>query len=260
MSDFAVSTLGGAGPVQPHLSSLLPDWLNPQIFLANPALAPWVVLLVCGIIFAETGLLIGFFLPGDSMLFTAGLLVATDTIKFNIWLFVALIIVAAILGNQTGYLIGSKAGPAIFNKPDSKLFKRENVESAHAFFEKHGGKALVLARFVPIIRTFVPVIVGVAQMSKRKFLLFNVIGAVLWGGGVTLLGYLLGDKVPWVRDNLDVIFIIIVLLSVIPIGIEVLRGVIARRQAKSLGTDAVEEFLEEHEPKHERTHRSGTEH
>ena len=182
MSDFAVSAIEGAGPVQPHLSSLLPDWLNPQVFLADPALAPWVVLLVCGIIFAETGLLVGFFLPGDSMLFTAGLLVATGTIKFNIWAFTALIIVAAIIGNQVGYLIGSKAGPAIFNKPNSKLFKRENVESAHAFFEKHGGKALILARFVPIIRTFVPVIVGVAQMSKRKFFLYNVIGAVLWGG------------------------------------------------------------------------------
>lgn len=252
MSDFAVSALGGAGPVQPHLASFLPDWLNPQIFLADPALAPWVVLLVCGIIFAETGLLIGFFLPGDSMLFTAGLLVATDTIKFNVWLFAALIIVSAIVGNQTGYLIGSKAGPAIFNKPDSRLFKRENVDKAHAFFEKHGGKALILARFVPIIRTFVPVIVGVAQMSKRKFFLFNVIGAVLWGGGVTLLGYLLGDRIPWVRDNLDIIFIIIVLLSVIPIGIEVLRGMSAKRQAADYGTDAVDEYIEEHAPENER--------
>jgi membrane-associated protein len=252
ISDFAVSTIGGAGPVQPHLASFLPDWLNPQVFLADPALAPWVVLLVCGIIFAETGLLIGFFLPGDSMLFTAGLLVATDTIKFNIWAFAALIIVAAILGNQVGYLIGSKAGPAIFNRPDSKLFKRENVESAHAFFEKHGGKALVLARFVPIIRTFVPVIVGVAQMDKRKFFLFNVIGAVLWGGGVTLLGYLLGDKVPWVRENLDIIFIVIVLVSVIPIGIEVIRGFAAKRQAQKHGTDTVDEFFDEHEPREDR--------
>ncbi|UVJ41618.1 VTT domain-containing protein [Arthrobacter sp. CJ23] len=256
MSDFAVSTIGGAGPVQPHMASFLPDWLNPQIFLADPALAPWVVLLVCGIVFAETGLLVGFFLPGDSMLFTAGLLVATDTIKFNVWAFAALIIVSAVLGNQTGYLIGSKAGPAIFNKPDSKLFKRENVESAHAFFEKHGGKALILARFVPIIRTFVPVIVGVAQMDKRKFFLFNVIGAVLWGGGVTLLGYLLGDRVPWVRDNLDIIFIVIVLLSVIPVAIEVARGFFAKRKAAALGTDPVEEFIEEHEPEAERkTHR-----
>ncbi|MGY3320475.1 MULTISPECIES: VTT domain-containing protein [Arthrobacter] len=252
MSDFAVSALGGAGPVQPHLASFLPDWLNPQVFLANPAFAPWVVLLVCGIIFAETGLLIGFFLPGDSMLFTAGLLVATGTIQVNIWVLTALIIVAAIIGNQVGYLIGATAGPSLFNKPNSKLFKRENVENAHAFFEKHGGKALILARFVPIIRTFVPVIVGVAQMSKRKFFTYNVIGAVLWGGGVTLLGYLLGDKVPWVKDNLDIIFIAIVLVSVIPIAIEVIRGAIARRQAEKYGTDVVEEFIEEHEPEEER--------
>ena len=252
MSDLAVSALGGAGPVQPHLASFLPDWLNPQVFLANPAFAPWVVLLVCGIIFAETGLLIGFFLPGDSMLFTAGLLVATGTIQVNIWVLTALIIVAAIVGNQVGYLIGSKAGPALFNRPNSKLFKRENVDSAHAFFEKHGGKALILARFVPIIRTFVPVIVGVAQMSKRKFFTYNVIGAVLWGGGVTLLGYLLGDKVPWVKDNLDIIFIAIVLVSVIPIAIEVIRGVIAKRQAEKYGTDVVDEFIEEHEPEEER--------
>jgi len=252
MSDLAVSALGGAGPVQPHLASFLPDWLNPQVFLANPAFAPWVVLLVCGIIFAETGLLIGFFLPGDSMLFTAGLLVATGTIQVNIWVLTALIIVAAIIGNQVGYLIGSKAGPALFNRPNSKLFKRENVESAHAFFEKHGGKALILARFVPIIRTFVPVIVGVAQMSKRKFFTYNVIGAVLWGGGVTLLGYLLGDKVPWVKDNLDIIFIAIVLVSVIPIGIEVVRGMIAKRQAEKYGTGVVDEFIEEHEPEEER--------
>ncbi len=252
MSDLAVSALGGAGPVQPQMASFLPDWLNPQVFLANPAFAPWVVLLVCGIIFAETGLLIGFFLPGDSMLFTAGLLVATGTIQVNIWVLTALIIVAAIVGNQVGYLIGSKAGPALFNRPNSKLFKRENVDSAHAFFEKHGGKALILARFVPIIRTFVPVIVGVAQMSKRKFFTYNVIGAVLWGGGVTLLGYLLGDKVPWVKDNLDIIFIAIVLVSVIPIAIEVIRGVIAKRQSEEHGTDVMEEFIEEHEPEEER--------
>ncbi|MEC5191686.1 membrane-associated protein [Arthrobacter sp. MP_M7] len=252
LNDFAVSTLGGAGPVQPQLASFLPDWLNPQVFLADPALAPWVVLLVCGIIFAETGLLIGFFLPGDSMLFTAGLLVATGTIKVNLWAFVVMIIISAILGNQVGYLIGSKAGPAIFNKPNSKLFKRENVESAHAFFEKHGGKALILARFVPIIRTFVPVIVGVAQMSKRKFFVFNVIGAVLWGGGVTLLGFLLGDTFPWVRENLDIIFIAIVLVSVVPIAIEVVRGFVAKRQSEKYGTDIVEEFIEEHEPEEDR--------
>ncbi|WP_426999177.1 DedA family protein [Pseudarthrobacter sp. N5] len=247
MSDFAVTTLGGAGPVQPQLASFLPDWLNPDVFLRDSPLGGWVVLLVCGIIFAETGLLVGFFLPGDSMLFTAGLLVSTGAINFNLWLMCALIIVAAIVGNQAGYLIGSTAGPAIFKRPDSRLFKRENVESAHAFFEKHGGKALILARFVPIIRTFVPVIVGVAQMDKRKFFLYNVIGAVLWGGGVTLLGAWLGQY-EWVGKNIDIIFIVIVLISVVPIGIEVLRGFAAKRKAAALGTDPVDEFIDEHEP------------
>ncbi|WP_197412796.1 VTT domain-containing protein [Arthrobacter sp. EpRS71] len=246
MSDLAVSTFGGAGPVQPPMASFLPDWLNPDVFLRDSPLGPWVVLLVCAIVFAETGLLVGFFLPGDSMLFTAGLLVSTGAIEFNLWAMCAMIIVAAIIGNQTGYLIGSKAGPAIFNKPDSRLFKKENVESAHAFFEKHGGKALILARFVPIIRTFVPVIVGVAQMDKRKFFLFNVIGAVLWGGGVTLLGAWLG-QFEWVGNNIDIIFIVIVLISVIPIFIEIGRGFLAKRRAAAEGTDPVEEFIEEHE-------------
>ncbi|MHC6221443.1 DedA family protein [Arthrobacter sp. MMS24-S77] len=246
MNDFAVSTLGGAGPVQPHMSALLPDWLNPDVFLRDSPLGSLVVLLVCGIVFAETGLLVGFFLPGDSMLFTAGLLVATGAIQFNLWAMCAMIIVSAIIGNQMGYLIGAKAGPAIFNKPDSRLFKRENVESAHAFFEKHGGKALVLARFVPIIRTFVPVIVGVAKMDKRKFFLFNVIGAVLWGGGVTLLGAWLGQY-EWVGKNIDIIFMVIVLVSVIPVAVEVIRGFLAKRKAAEGGTAPVEEFIEEHE-------------
>lgn len=251
MNDLAVSMLGGAGPVQPQLASFLPDWLNPDVFLRDSPLGPWVVVVICAIIFAETGLLVGFFLPGDSMLFTAGLLVATGAIQFNLWLMCALIIVAAILGNQTGYLIGSKAGPSIFRRPDSKFFKRENVDSAHAFFERHGGKALILARFVPIIRTFVPVIVGVAQMSKRKFFIYNVVGAVLWGGGVTLLGAWLGQY-EWVGKNIDIIFIAIVLVSVVPIGIEILRGIKAKRDAATYGIDAVDEFIEEHEPKEER--------
>ncbi|WP_307497406.1 DedA family protein [Arthrobacter woluwensis] len=212
-------------------ASFLPDWLNPQIFLADPALAPWVVLLVCGIVFAETGLLVGFFLPGDSLLFTAGLLVATGTIKFNIVALITLVVISAIIGNQCGYLIGRKAGPALFNRPESRLFKHENVEKAHVFFEKHGGKALILARFVPIIRTFVPVIVGVAEYDRKKFFLFNVIGGVLWGGGVTLLGYILGDRVPWVSKNLDLIFIAIVLVSVLPILIEGIRGYLDKRKS-----------------------------
>ncbi|MBG0741501.1 VTT domain-containing protein [Paeniglutamicibacter antarcticus] len=213
-------------------TGFLPPWLDPAVILDNPALGPWVVLLACAIIFAETGLLIGFFLPGDSLLFTGGLLVATGVIHFNIWAVLALLILSAFLGNQAGYLIGLKAGPAIFNKPDSRLFKRENVQKAHAFFEKHGGKALILARFVPIVRTFVPVIVGVARMDRRHFVIFNAIGAVLWAGGVTLLGYVLGDRVPWVQKNLDLIFILIVLVSIIPIIVEFSKGYLASRRTR----------------------------
>lgn len=218
----------GRGPAQ---TGLLPPWLDPQVILSNPALGPWVVLVACAIIFAETGLLVGFFLPGDSLLFTAGLLVATGTIQFNIAFLVILLIVCAFVGNQVGYLIGAKAGPAIFNKPDSRLFRQEHVAHAHAFFEKHGGKALILARFVPIVRTFVPVIVGVAGMERKHFALFNAIGAVLWAGGVTLLGFILGDRVPFVQQNLDVIFILIVLVSVLPILIELAKGFFAKRKA-----------------------------
>nr|WP_231391860.1 VTT domain-containing protein [Arthrobacter sp. 35W] len=219
----------GHGPA-PALG-FLPDWLDPMTILNNPAMGFWVVIIACGIIFAETGLLVGFFLPGDSLLFTAGLLVSTGTMPVNIWLLMAMLIVCAFVGNQVGYAIGVKAGPAIFSKPDSKLFKKEHVENAHAFFEKHGGKALILARFVPIVRTFVPVIVGVARMDMRHFVVFNAIGAVLWAGGVTLLGYILGDRFPWVQKNLDIIFILIVLVSVLPIIIEVAKAFFNRRKA-----------------------------
>jgi membrane-associated protein len=215
------------GPIQPHAASFLPDWLNPDIFLRDPRLGPWIVLLVCGIVFAETGLLVGFFLPGDSLLFTAGLLVATGAIHVSLPLFALCIFIAAFLGDQTGYYIGHKAGPAVFSKPDSRFFRKEYVDKAHEFFERFGGRAVILARFVPIVRTFVPVIAGVAKMRYRTFVIFNLIGALLWGVGVTLLGYWLG-QFAWVGENIDVIFIVIVLLSVIPIGVELFK---ARKKA-----------------------------
>ncbi|WP_052663669.1 VTT domain-containing protein [Psychromicrobium lacuslunae] len=223
--DLQAAFLGG-----PVRTGLLPDWLNPINILDNPALGFWVIVIACGIIFAETGLLLGFFLPGDSLLFTAGLLTAAGKLPINIWVLVLLLIICAVVGNQVGYMIGAKAGPAIFNRPDSRFFKQENITKAHEFFEKHGGKALILARFVPIVRTFVPVIVGVAQMNKRHFTIFNLVGGVLWAGGVTLLGFILGDRIPWVTENLDLIFILIVLISVIPIIIEVIRGWRSRRK------------------------------
>ncbi|MET0979175.1 MAG: VTT domain-containing protein [Paeniglutamicibacter terrestris] len=223
MSILNLQTTIAAIAVRPVSASFLPDWLNPDVFLRNPALGPWVILLICGIVFAETGLLVGFFLPGDSMLFTAGLLVATGALDVSLPLFATLIFIAAFVGDQTGYFIGRKAGPAIFNKPNSRFFRQEYVEKAHGFFERFGGRAVVLARFVPVVRTFVPVIAGVAHMSYRVFALYNLLGALLWGVGVTMLGFWLGQYT-WVGDNIDLIFIVIVLLSVIPVGIELLKA------------------------------------
>jgi membrane-associated protein len=223
ISILNLQTTIAAIAVRPVSASFLPDWLNPDVFLRNPALGPWVILLICGIVFAETGLLVGFFLPGDSMLFTAGLLVATGALDVSLPLFATLIFIAAFVGDQTGYFIGRKAGPAIFNKPNSRFFRQEYVEKAHGFFERFGGRAVVLARFVPVVRTFVPVIAGVAHMSYRVFALYNLLGALLWGVGVTMLGFWLGQYT-WVGDNIDLIFIVIVLLSVIPVGIELLKA------------------------------------
>ncbi|MER5470333.1 VTT domain-containing protein [Streptomyces sp. NPDC002685] len=203
--------------------ALGPSWLDPNTLLDNFGI--WGLLLI---VFAESGLLIGFFLPGDSLLFTCGLLIATDAMDFPLWAAIVLICLAAILGDQAGYLFGKKVGPSLFTRPNSRLFKQENVVKAHEFFEKYGPKSLVLARFVPVVRTFTPIIAGVSGMKYRPFLTFNVIGGVLWGAGVTLLGSWLG-KIEFVNKNIELILILIVLVSVVPIIIEFLR---ARSQAK----------------------------
>lgn len=203
--------------------ALGPGWLDPD-FLINK----FGLIGVLAIVFAESGLLIGFFLPGDSLLFTTGLLVTTDVLDTPLWLVCTLVALAAVLGDQVGYLFGRKVGPSLFNRPDSRLFKQENVQKAHEFFEKHGPKSLVLARFVPIVRTFTPIIAGVSRMNYRSFIIFNIIGGILWGVGVTALGAALG-KVEFVHKNIEAILIAIVLLSVLPIGIEFLR---ARRSSK----------------------------
>nr|WP_206323738.1 VTT domain-containing protein [Streptomyces sp. HNM0574] len=202
-----------------------PSWLDPEFLIQT--FGPIGIL---AIVFAESGLLIGFFLPGDSLLFTTGLLVATDQyLHLPLWLMCTLIVIAAVLGDQVGYLFGRKVGPALFKRPDSRLFKQENVEKAHEFFEKHGPKSLVLARFVPVVRTFTPIIAGVSGMRYRSFVIFNIIGGVLWGAGVTLLGAGLG-QIDFVRENIEAILVGIVLLSVVPIVIEFLR---ARRKGAS---------------------------
>jgi membrane-associated protein len=205
--------------------ALGPQWLDPDYLIQTFGLIG-----ILAIVFAESGLLIGFFLPGDSLLFTTGLLVAGDTyLHYPLWLVCLLVVLAAVLGDQVGYLFGRKVGPTLFRRPDSRLFKRENVEKAHEFFEKHGPKSLVLARFVPIVRTFTPIIAGVSRMDYRLFVTYNVIGGTLWGAGVTVLGALLG-QIDFVNHNIELILVLIVLISVIPIAIEYLR---ARRRRPS---------------------------
>ncbi len=189
-------------------------------------------LLLFGIIFAETGLLIGFFLPGDSLLFIAGF-VAANSDKFGVNIaigpMIALLCVAAVAGDTVGYLIGRKAGPALFSRPNSRLFKRKHLDSAHAFYEKHGPKTIVLARFVPIVRTFAPTVAGAAGMDYRQFLTYNVIGGIGWISSMSLLGFFLGN-VPAIEKNLDKAVIGIVLLSVLPM---IWLAVMEMRAAKS---------------------------
>ncbi|MEW1796045.1 MULTISPECIES: DedA family protein [Streptomyces] len=206
--------------------ALGPQWLDPGHLISTFGLIG--VLLV---VFAESGLLIGFFLPGDSLLFTTGLLVAGHTyLAHPLWLICLLIVLAAVLGDQTGYLIGRKAGPALFRRPDSRLFKQENVEKANAFFERYGPRSIVLARFVPIVRTFTPVIAGVGAMRYRTFVVFNVIGGTLWGVGVTVLGYFLG-QIDFVKTNIELILIAIVVVSLLPIAVEYARARRGTRRA-----------------------------
>jgi membrane-associated protein len=215
--------------------SFLPSWLDPEVILRG--MGGWALLVLCLIIFAECGLLIGFFLPGDSLLFVAGLFVATGAIEAPLWLVCVLVTVCAFVGNMCGYWIGSKVGPAMFNKPNSKLFKREHVDKTHEFFEKYGARAIIMARFVPIVRTFITATAGVGRMDAKKFFTYSAIGAVLWATGVTVLGYFLGE-ISFIEKNIDVMAILIVLISLIPIVIEVVK---ARREKKKLATQVADD-------------------
>lgn len=189
------------------------------------------------IIFAESGLLFGFFLPGDSLLFTAGLFAAKGDLNLAVVLVGCF--AAAVIGDQVGYLFGRKVGPSIFSRPNSRLFKQEYIQRADEFFETHGAKTILLARFVPVVRTFAPILAGVGSMKYRTFLIYNVIGGLLWAVGVTTLGYLLGDQIG--ADNIDKyllpIIAVIIVISVLPAVIEILRH---RRKAKAHALSASE--------------------
>jgi membrane-associated protein len=180
------------------------------------------LLAVFVIVFVETGLFVGFFLPGDSLLVTAGIFAATGDLSVIALLAGASL--CAVAGDQLGYWIGRKAGHALYDRPDSRFFKRKHLERAHAFYEKHGAKTIVLARFIPIVRTFAPAVAGAARMSYRGFVVYNVVGGVLWVWSTVLLGYFLGRVVPGIERYIHVVIAVVIFLSILPGLIEVYRA------------------------------------
>jgi membrane-associated protein len=189
---------------------------------------PLAVVIVACIIFAETGLLAGFFLPGDSILFPMGFLMATGAVPFPLWLACALFSLAAWLGDQTGYWVGRKLGPAVFNKPDSRFFSQKNVSRTNSFFERYGAKAVIFAHFVPVLRTFVPVAAGVGEMKYRRFLKYNFVGVLVWASGATLIGAGLG-QIPVLRSHVEIVTAVFFVITWIPVVTEVLK---ARRERR----------------------------
>ena len=222
--------------------ALLPDWLDAEHLIDTFGLVG-----IWAIVFAESGLFFGFFLPGDALLFTAGFLasgpdsLAHLNIDLPLLPLILGIWIAAIAGDQVGYVFGNRVGPALFSRPDSRFFKQSNVDKAHEFFDRHGPRAIVLARFVPIVRTFTPIVAGVSKMEYRTFVRWNVVGGTLWAWGVTLLGYFLG-QVDVIEENLEAAILLVVAISCLPIGFELLK---ARREKRhsTLG-DVAHDLLE----------------
>ena len=216
--------------------------LNPKVLIdwMLALLGPWVYFGLFFIVFAETGLAVGFFLPGDSLLVVCGLFAAAG--KLNLWLMWGLLFVAAVVGDAVGYYSGRKMGPAIFSRPKSRFFNPKHLQKAHAFYEKHGGKTIIIARFVPIVRTFAPIVAGAAEMTYRQFAIYNIVGGFAWVTSMLFAGYFLGGLVEqFVRsvfgiegflleDHIDKVVIVIVFLSILPIIFEYIKS---RREAKA---------------------------
>ena len=195
----------------PYYSALLPGWLDPTNLLT--AMGSWAVLGILLIIFCECGILLGFFLPGDTLLFISGLFIATGAIDINLWLFILLVSLAAFVGNMVGYGIGYKVGPPIFSRPNAKFLKHEYIEKSEVFFAKYGKPAVVLARFVPVVRTVATVMAGASKMNLKIYTLYSAIGGVLWVGSVTIAGYYLG-QIDFIAKNVDLIVVAAVIIVV----------------------------------------------
>jgi len=217
------------------INTALIPWLDPEILING--FGPWALLGVCAIVFAETGLLIGFLLPGDTLLVITGLFVFFDIITIDIWWVALAIGGAAFVGGEVGYLIGHRLGPRVFERKESGLFSVKNVQRTNAFFVRFGGFAVIAARFVPIVRTFAPVAAGVGHMDYRKYSLYNFIGAMIWGAGLTFFGYFLGYIPPladFVRDYIDLILLGAVVLTLLPTIYHYVQSTVkARREARA---------------------------
>lgn len=224
--------------------------LNPKVLIdwMLALLGPWVYFGLFFIVFAETGLAVGFFLPGDSLLVVCGLFAKAG--KLNLWLMWVLLFAAAVIGDAVGYYSGKKVGPAIFNRPKSRFFNPDHLRKAHMFYEKHGGKTIIIARFVPIVRTFAPIVAGAADMTYRQFVIYNVVGGFAWVTSMLFAGYFLGSVVEQavrnlfgvegflLEDHIDKVVIVVVFLSILPIIFEYLKS---RRERKSApSTEALE--------------------
>jgi membrane-associated protein len=223
-----------AAPIAP--TAIIP-WLDPELIIQSAG--PWALAVVCAIIFAETALLIGFVLPGDTLLIITGIFAFTPGIGVPIWIAALAIAAAAFAGGEVGYLIGHKAGPALFERKESGLFSIENVKRTNAFFHRFGAMAVIIARFVPVVRTMTPVMAGVGHMNYKKYSLYNAIGALIWGAGLTFAGWGLVAIAPpvaqFVTDYIDIILLLAVLSAVVPVLWHYLRS---RAKAKKAGKEA----------------------
>ena len=216
------------------LAGILPSWLNAEGLVDS--MGSWALLGIALIIFAECGLLIGFFLPGDTLLFISGLLVAKGTFDVNIVVAIAILAVAAFVGNMVGYGIGYKGGPLVFERPNAKFFKQEYVEKSAAFFDKYGKVAVILARFVPVVRTVATVMAGASKMNTRVYTIYSAIGGVIWVTGVTVAGYFLG-QIQFIADHVDVILVGAVVVVVLVSAVPALLHIRSRRAGAKLTTD-----------------------